>query len=158
MKPEIGIMDKDRAAVVDLLNALLADEAVLYTKTRNYHWNVKGMQFNDLHKFFDAQYAELNGIVDEVAERVRSLGGSAIGSLAEFLKRTRLKERAGVMPDAPGMLRTLLEDHESVIRYLRSDLKTAQEKHGDAGTSDFLTGLLEQHEKMSWMLRSFLEK
>jgi starvation-inducible DNA-binding protein len=192
MKPEIGVADKDRATVVDLLNALLADEAVLYTKTRNYHWNVRGMHFNDLHKFFDAQYGELNEIVDEVAERARSLGGVAIGSLAEFvmrargslecgeeivggdqaqslgrvavrslselLKRPRLNDRAGDMPDAPGMIRTLLEDHENVIRYLRSDLKTVQEKHGDAGTSDFLTGLMEQHEKMSWMLRSYLDK
>lgn len=158
MKPEIGIGDKERAAVVDILNVLLADEAILYTKTRNYHWNVKGMQFNDLHKFLDAQYGELNEIVDEVAERARSLGGNAIGSMAEFLKRARLKERAGIQPDAPGMLRTLLEDHETVIRYLRADLKISQEKYGDAGTSDFLTGLLGQHEKMAWMLRSFLEK
>ena len=139
MKPEIGIGDKERAGVVDILNVLLADEAVLYTKTRNYHWNVKGMQFN-------------------VAERARALGGTAIGSMAEFLKRARLKERAGIQPDAPGMLRTLLEDHETVIRYLRADLKIALEKYIDAGTSDFLTGLLEQHEKMAWMLRSTLEK
>lgn len=158
MKPEIGIADKERAAVVDILNVLLADEAILYTKTRNYHWNVKGMQFNDLHKFLDAQYGELNEIVDEVAERARALGGNAIGSMAEFLKRARLKERAGIQPDAPGMLRTLLEDHETIIRYLRADLKISQEKYGDAGTSDFLTGLMAQHEKMSWMLRSFLEK
>jgi starvation-inducible DNA-binding protein len=158
MKPEIGIGDKERAGVVDILNVLLADEAVLYTKTRNYHWNVKGMHFNDLHKFLDAQYGELNEMVDDVAERARALGGTAIGSMAEFLKRARLKERAGIQPDAPGMLRTLLEDHETVIRYLRADLKIALEKYIDAGTSDFLTGLLEQHEKMAWMLRSTLEK
>lgn len=158
MKPETGMADKDRDAVVAILNTLLADEAVLYTKTRNYHWNVRGMHFNDLHKFFDAQYGELNGIVDEVAERARSLGGLAIGTLAEFQKRARLKERPGVQPEAQGMIRGLLEDHEAVIRSLRADLQTAVEKHGDAGTSDFLTGLMEQHEKMAWMLRSFLEK
>jgi len=158
MKPDTGMADKDRDAVVAILNTLLADEAVLYTKTRNYHWNVRGMQFNDLHKFFDGQYGELNGIVDEVAERARALGGLAIGTLAEFQKRARLKERPGVQPEAQGMIRGLLEDHEAVIRSLRVDLKTVLDKHGDAGTSDFLTGLLEQHEKMAWMLRSFLEK
>ena len=158
MKPDTGMADKDRDAVVAILNTLLADETVLHTKTRNYHWNVRGLQFNDLHKFFDAQYAELNGIVDEVAERARALGGLAIGTLAEFQKRARLKERPGVQPEATGMLRGLLEDHEAVIRSLREDLKTVLEKHADAGTSDFLTGLMEQHEKMAWMLRSFLEK
>ncbi|HXG63403.1 MAG TPA: ferritin-like domain-containing protein, partial [Planctomycetota bacterium] len=82
MNVEIGLSEKNRAAVSEILNALLADEAVLYTKTRNYHWNVTGPQFNDLHKFFDEQYGELNEIVDDVAERVRSLGGRPIGTLA----------------------------------------------------------------------------
>lgn len=158
MKPEIGVPDKGRDAVVATLNALLADEAVLYTKTRNYHWNVRGMQFNDLHRFFDGQYGELNEIVDEVAERARALGGTAIGTLAEFQKQSRLKEKPGDVPDAAGMIRNLLADHESIIRTLRGDLQSALETHGDAGTSDFLTGLMEKHEKMAWMLRAFLEK
>jgi len=82
MKPNIGLRDGDSAAVVEILNRLLADEYVLYTKTRNYHWNVVGPQFNDLHKFFEAQYEAVDGIVDEVAERARSLGGRAWGTLA----------------------------------------------------------------------------
>ena len=85
-KPSIGLTDAQRAGVIEILNTLLADEYVLYTKTRNFHWNVTGPQFNDLHKFFEAQYAELNVIVDDVAERARPLGGEAAGSLAEFLR------------------------------------------------------------------------
>lgn len=156
MKLNIGIADKDRTAVADILNTLLADEYVLYTKTRNYHWNVVGPQFNDLHKFFEAQYEALNEVVDEVAERARTLGGRALGTLAEFSQHARLKERPGERPDARGMIADLLADHEAVVRQLREDLDLAV-KHKDTGTSDFLTGLMEKHEKMAWMLRAFLE-
>lgn len=156
MNVNIGIPNDKRDAAVTILNAVLADEYVLYTKTRNYHWNVVGPQFNDLHKFFEAQYEVLNDIVDEVAERATSLGGKAVGTLAGFVKTTRLRERPGEYPDARGMLGDLLDDHETVIRQLRIDLATAMDKLGDAGTSDFLTGLMEKHEKMAWMLRAFL--
>lgn len=155
MKPNIGLSDKGRESVVQILNTLLADEYLLYTKTRNYHWNVVGPQFNELHKFFESQYGELNGIVDEVAERARSIGGSASGTLAEFMSQTRLREQSG-NPEASEMISNLLGDHEAVIRFLRDDLTTCAEKHNDMGTSDFLTGLMEQHEKMAWMLRAFL--
>jgi len=156
MKPRIGIADDMRRGVVEILSTLLADEYVLYTKTRNYHWNVVGMQFNDLHKFFEAQYEALDDVIDEVAERARSLGGRALGTLAEFTERTRLKEEPKKAPEAKQMLANLLADHETLVRELRADLQTAMDKFGDAGTSDFLTGLMEKHEKMAWMLRSFL--
>jgi starvation-inducible DNA-binding protein len=158
MQPNIGLSDAGRHGVVKVLNTLLADEYVLYTKTRNYHWNVTGPQFNDLHKFFEAQYEELDAIVDDVAERARAVGGHAVGTLAEFARQTRLEERPGVYPEAPAMLKDLLGDHEALIRRLREDLETAAGKHRDAGTSDFLTGLMEKHEKMAWMLRAFLPK
>ena len=157
MKLEIGIVDKNREAVVKILNVLLSDESVLTTKTRNYHWNVRGMQFNDLHKFFDAQYEELADIADEVAERVRSLGGMAMGTLGEFQKQSRLKEHPGQFPGAKSMLENLLGDHETIVRNCRADQAICQEKYVDIGTSDFLTGLMEKHEKMAWMLRAFLE-
>jgi len=157
MKPSIGLSDSSRNGVLKLLAPLLADEYVLYTKTRNYHWNVVGPQFNDLHKFFEAQYEELDGFVDDVAERMRQLGGRSPGTLAEFSKATRLKEQPGQHPNARDMLTALLADHEAVITALRADLATAMDKFGDAGTSDFLTGLMEKHEKMAWMLRAFVE-
>ena len=98
MKPNVGVPDKARNLIVDILNTTLSDEYVLATKTRNYHWNVVGPQFNDLHKFFEVQYEALNDVVDEVAERARTLGGRAWGTLAEFTKASRLKERPGESP------------------------------------------------------------
>jgi starvation-inducible DNA-binding protein len=157
MKLNSGLSEKQLGGVVEILNTILADEYVLYTKTRNYHWNVTGMQFHDLHKFFESQYEELNDIVDDVAERARSLGGVALGSLSAFVERARLKEQGKKVPSAKDMIANLLADHEGVIRTLRADLVTCGEKYGDAGTNDFLTGLMEKHEKMAWMLRACLE-
>jgi starvation-inducible DNA-binding protein len=157
MNPNLGITDKDRTAVVKILNTLLADEYVLYTKTRNYHWNVVGPQFNDLHKFFGEQYEQLDGLVDDVAERARQLGGHSVATLSEFVEEARLKEHPGQYPSAEEMLENLLADHETIIRQLRVDAAIASDKLHDAGTNDFLVGLMESHEKMAWMLRSFLE-
>jgi starvation-inducible DNA-binding protein len=153
----IGLTDEQRDGVVLILTTLLADEYLLYTKTRNYHWNVVGPQFNDLHKFFEAQYNALNDIVDDMAERARAMGGRAIGTLAEFQKQTRLQEHPGEYPAASDMLANLLADHEATIRRLREDLETCAAKYHDMGTNDFLTAIMERHEKMAWMLRAFRE-
>ncbi len=157
MAVSVGLSQRQRQGVVEILSRLLADEYLLYTKTRNYHWNVVGPQFNDLHKFFEGQYEALEEFIDDVAERARTLGGTAVATLAEFLKLGRLKEHPGRYPPAREMLKNLLADHETLIQTLRRDLDVVMERHGDAGTSDFLTGLMEDHEKMAWMLRSFLE-
>ncbi|MCI0624155.1 MAG: DNA starvation/stationary phase protection protein [Acidobacteria bacterium] len=157
LNPNIGLSDEQRKGVSQILNKVLSDEYVLYTKTRNYHWNVRGPQFHDLHKFFEDQYNELNDVVDEIAERVRSLGGMAIGTLAEFAQHSRLKEFPGNYPDAREMVTDLLTDHEAVIRQLRMDLATVAEKYQDLGTNDYLTGLMERHEKIAWMLRAMVE-
>jgi starvation-inducible DNA-binding protein len=154
---QIGLDEKNRFGSAEVLNKLLSDEYVLYTKTRNYHWNVTGKDFSQLHKFFEEQYTQLDEIVDSVAERVRQVGFFAFGSLEQFSKFARLKEHVGDIPPAEQMIASLIQDHETIIRCLRDDLRTTNEKYNDAGTSDFLTGLMEQHEKMAWMLRAHLQ-
>ncbi|MCC7430002.1 DNA starvation/stationary phase protection protein [bacterium] len=156
MRPNIGISDSNRESVIKMLNVLLSDEFVLYTKTRNYHWNIVGHSFNDLHKFFEGQYEALDEIIDEVAERSRALGGFALGSLKDFLANTRLSETSDQVTDFRTTVTNLLNDHETIICNLRNELVACAEDFGDHGTSDFLTGLMEQHEKMAWMLRAFL--
>jgi starvation-inducible DNA-binding protein len=157
MEPELGLKGKDREGVIAILNGILADEFILYTETRNYHWNVSGPQFGGLHKFFEEQYNALNDIVDEVAERARTIGGRSFGTLAEFSKYARLKENPGEVPPARDMVGRLLKDHEALIRQLRQDLETCVGKYHDVGTNNFLTDLMNKHEKMAWMLRAHLE-
>jgi len=157
MNPNIGISDKNRAAVVKLLQGLLADEHVIYLKTRNAHWNVTGPHFNHLHKFFEEQYDQVEGFIDELAERIKQLGGHAPGTFKEYLAATRLKEHPGREFSAQEHVEQLLKDHETLIRQLRGDAESAGGKHADAGTEDFLVGLMESHEKMAWMLRASLK-
>lgn len=152
---EIDLNPTSRQAIVGYLNALLADEVVLATKTRNYHWNVVGPNFSALHQFFGAQYTELNENVDEVAERVRAIGGKPASTLVEFVAQARVSEESFRTAHSDEMVAKLLSDQESVIRSIRSDLVRIT-KLEDAGTVEFLTGLLEQHEKMAWTLRATL--
>jgi starvation-inducible DNA-binding protein len=156
MKTKLGLSGKSREAVVDVLSRLLADEHVLYVKTRNFHWNVTGLHFGVLHELFEKQYGELAERIDEVAERIRMLGGAAPGSMKEFLKLARIDEQPGGKLEAGKMIAALLGDHESVILFLREAIDVAG-SGGDAGTNDFLTALLEDHEKTAWMLRAHLE-
>jgi len=154
MKPTIGISDHDLEEVATLLNTLLADEYVLYTKTHNAHWNITGLSFYEMHKLFQAQYEALEIMIDDIAERVRSLGHFALGSLKDFLSVTNLSEEKDDFSSPEQMIQALLNDHETIIRMIRNDIIPISDKYKDLGTADFVTGLMEQHEKISWMLRS----
>jgi starvation-inducible DNA-binding protein len=156
-KTHIGISEKNLEAVALMLNTILSDETILYIKTRNYHWNVKGINFRELHKFFEKQYKELEVSIDEIAERVRYLGHYAVGSLNDFKTLSRLVENKQNNLTSEQMILGLLADHETIIRILREDLVKADQTYKDAGTCDFLTGLMKNHEKTAWMLRSHLE-
>ena len=136
---------------------MLANLSVIYSKTRNYHWNMTGPRFHTMHVFFEEQYKELGEAADEVAERIRSVGGFPIGSLQEFLDKSVLKEEPGVRPPVDGMIINLVRDHETIIKGLREDIDKCDDDYEDTGTADFLTGLMEQHEKLAWMLRAHLE-
>ena len=155
MKTNIGIKEKDTAAVAEILNKLLADHNVLYTKARNAHWNVVGPDFHAQHLFFETIYDALAETIDEIAERVRAIGHYAVGSLKEFLELTQLSEEKPAKNDSQSYIKALLNDFESVIISIRRNIETV-EKHGDAGTEDFLVGIMEAHEKTAWMLRAHL--
>ncbi|HTR28944.1 MAG TPA: DNA starvation/stationary phase protection protein [Puia sp.] len=157
MNTSIGITPKNTQAVATVLGKLLADEFVLYTKTRNAHWNVEGPDFHSMHIFFEQQYEELEDKVDEVAERMRKLGHYAPATLQSYLQLTHLTEQKRAKNDSLGFIKELTEDHESIIVFLRENIKPFADEYGDAGTSDFITGLMEEHEKMAWMLRAHLK-
>ncbi|HEX8016665.1 MAG TPA: DNA starvation/stationary phase protection protein [Flavobacterium sp.] len=157
MKANIGIKQENISKVAEILTKILADEFVLYTKTKRAHWNVEGPDFYNKHLFFEQQYDAIDEIVDTVAERIRSLGHYTPATLKDFLALTHLTEELQEKNDSNGFIKELLLDHESIIIYLRENINNIANEFQDAGTSDFITGLVETHEKMAWMLRAHLK-
>jgi starvation-inducible DNA-binding protein len=153
----IGLTQEQRQGVINLLNQDLADAYLLLVKTKKYHWDVVGPQFRSLHQLWEEHYQKLTLNIDALAERVRTLGGYPIGTMEGFLNIATLKEHAGNVPTATKMVANLVQDHEQVIRNLRGHIDQSAEEFHDQGTSDFLTGLMEEHEQIAWMLRSFIE-
>ncbi len=158
MTPLTGITQENALKTAQILNGILADEFLLYLKTRNAHWNVEDTDFYNKHKFFEEQYNQLDEIMDNVAERIRTLGHYAPATMKSYLQLTHLTELSRDDNDGAGFMHELLGDHESIIVHLRVNITHVADALKDIGTSDFLTQLLENHEKMAWMLRSHLKK
>jgi len=154
MQLNIGINTEQRTEIAAGLSRLLADSYTLYLKTHNYHWNVTGPQFNTLHQMFEMQYTELATAIDEIAERIRSLGVRAPGSYSEFAALTTIEEGSGE-ESAEEMTRQLVLGQEAVARTAREAFSAA-EKANDQPTADLLTQRMQIHEKTAWMLRSML--
>ena len=154
MKTLIGISAENREVVAHQLAKLLADEFVLYTKTLNAHWNLEGKDFHSVHLYFEELYNQSAEIVDSVAERIRQLDHYAPATLKNFLQLTHLTEQDEDGNDSLSLIKKLLIDHESIIEFIRGNVDEFADAHKDAGTSDFITGLMETHEKIAWMLRA----
>ncbi len=155
-KTFIGISDKNRKAIAEQLSKILADEFVLYSKTLNAHWNIEGPDFHAVHLYLETLYQEQQEIVDTVAEKIRVLGHYAPGQLSKYLELTHLSEKSLVKNDSSTFFAELLKDHESIIVFIRENIKPFAEKLKAEGISDYITGLMEQHEKTAWMLRAHL--
>lgn len=153
---DIGLGPQEREGSIRAMNVALANASLLNIKTKKFHWDVVGPQFSMLHKLWDEQYEILSNYIDEIAERIRMLGGYPIGTAQGFLESAELKEFPGQVPDATVAVRHLLADHETITRSLRAAVDVCADQLKDAGTADFLTGMLQGHEKMAWMLRSFV--
>jgi starvation-inducible DNA-binding protein len=154
MNINIGINEEDRKQIAEGLSKLLADTYTLYLKTHNFHWNVTGPMFQTLHLMFEAQYSELAGAVDVIAERIRALGFPAPGTYIDFAERSSIKEERGV-PAADQMIRQLVEGQEAAIRTARAASPLAERIH-DQVTADLLTERMQVHEKTAWMLRTLV--
>ncbi|MBN8504591.1 MAG: DNA starvation/stationary phase protection protein [Burkholderiales bacterium] len=153
---DIGISDKDRAAIATGLSRLLADTYTLYLTTHNFHWNVTGPMFNTLHAMFMAQYTELWNAVDPIAERIRALDHVAPGSYAQFKALSSLPDAPQEPPRALEMVALLARGHEAVARTARA-LFPVVDKADDQPSADLLTQRLDVHEKTAWMLRALLK-
>ena len=148
----IGITSEQRAIVSDGLKALLADSYTLYLQTHNFHWNVTGPKFHDLHLLFEEHYTELAVAVDDIAERVRTLGAVAPGTYREFAALSNIEETEGV-PSADDMVAILTASHEQVVRTCRDVLKLAQAADDESSVA-LISDRMRIHEKTAWMLRS----
>lgn len=154
----IELEHNNRKEVIRVLNNSLSDEYVLSTKTKNYHWNVAGPHFHNLRALFGYQCTELDVLIDRVGERVRALGGTAFGTMTEFLRCTRLQERPRVHPNELTMAEDLYDDHMILLRSLRGSLAGNASLRSDIGTTELLTRAMQQHEKMASILQSVFGK
>ena len=148
----IGISKENRLEIADGLKRLLADSYTLYLQTHNFHWNVTGLQFRELHLMFEEHYTELAVAVDDIAERIRALDIAAPGTYKEFSRLSSIEEVEGV-PISSKMVELLTKGHEQVIRTAREVLKIAQ-KSDDESTASLVSDRMRIHEKTSWMLRA----
>lgn len=155
MDVNIGLDDVKRKAIAEGLSRVLADSYTLYLKTHNFHWNVTGPHFSQLHLMFETHYNELALAVDAIAERIRSLGAFAPGSYSQFAELSSIAEETG-NPSWQAMVEQLVAGHEAVVRTCRSVLGQAQEAE-DESTASLIGDRMSVHEKTAWMLRSLLE-
>ncbi len=156
MKPNIGISEKRLKNSSSLLSDVLANEMILYVKTRKAHWNVSGESFMELHKLYENHYKQLELIIDEIAERIGKLGHKTIGTMNEFLKLASISESPNKYSGSKDTIKELLQNHETLIIQLRKNVEECAEINKDAGTADFLTGIMEEHETITWILRRYL--
>ncbi|SFK69916.1 Dps family protein [Methylophaga sulfidovorans] len=149
---DIGINKQDRQDIADGLKNLLADSYTLYLQTHNFHWNVSGPQFRELHLMFEEQYTELAVAVDDIAERIRTLDVAAPATYKAFAELSSIKEVEGV-PEAKEMVGLLTHGHEQVVKTCRKVLKLAQEAD-DESSASLVSDRMRVHEKTAWMLRA----
>lgn len=156
MKIQIGIADNHRQAIANQLIKILADENVLYIKTKNAHWNVEGADYYDKHTFFETQCKQLDNIINSIAERIRSLGHYVPATLQSYLSLTHFTEQNGEKHNSQAFITVLLQDHQSLILILCEYIMSCKDDLHDIATSHFITRLLEVHQKMAWFLRSHI--
>jgi len=151
-----SIPNQNKEVVSTFLNLLLADEYVLYTKTRAAHWNVDGSNYFELHVFLENQFNRLDYMIDEIAEQIRSLGFFVSGSLKDFMSIAQMNDDHDNYRDSKEIFEKLRNDHDTIIRVIKHEIHPISKKLKDPNTALFISGLMEQHQKMAWMLRFFM--
>ena len=158
VKSKSAVLNNASIEIAELTKEVLADQFVLYTKARNYHWNVTGSQFYNLHSAFEKIYDQLAEDIDSVAERIRTLGLKAPGTMQEFLSLSSLKEEPGKYPEASVMVQKIVSDFEAIIGKLDSSAHKMQNEFRDEVTAGIFYGLMEKYQKTVWMLKSLIEE
>ena len=151
---QIGLEKAELTPAIKALNALLSSYHLFYINVRGSHWNVKGEHFFTLHPKFEELYTELQLQIDEIAERILTLGGTPLHAYSDFAERSGIKEDKGVFDGRACVLgvvkglQTLIEEQRAVIEIAESA--------SDQGTADIVTGYIQAQEKEIWMYNAFL--
>jgi starvation-inducible DNA-binding protein len=154
---KIGWKPEQIDKISHALNSVLANYNVHFQKLRNFHWNVTGSDFFDLHTEFEEQYKEALEHIDEIAERIRVFGETPFSTMKEYLDESEIKESSSTQMDSDLMVRELLSDYRVLLQYLSAVVQIASEQH-DAGTENLIKSFIKKIEKHHWMLSSFLAK
>ncbi|MCL4167032.1 UNVERIFIED_CONTAM: hypothetical protein GTU68_033806 [Idotea baltica] len=149
----LGYTKLETAELVDALNKLLANYSVHYQKLRNFHWNVKGSDFFDIHEKFEDQYNDVKVVADDIAERIRVFGQTPYSTMKEFLQHSDIKE-SGTDLTGLEMVKEILRDYENLLESMFNILEITIEV-GDSGTEDMIKGFVKKTEKNHWMLTAF---
>ncbi len=147
----IDLSNKTSHVVATALNEILADTFVLYVKTKNFHWHVSGPHFRDYHLMFDEQAAQIFATVDDLAERVRKIGGTTLRSVGQITKLTKLTENNKDFVEPHDMLNELIADHKMIIANMRAAHKLT-EKFDDVATASLLETFIDGAERRLWFL------
>lgn len=152
---KLGFDSEETQEVVKNLDVLLANLHVHYQKLRNYHWNVVGHDFFELHDVFEQEYNAVKLEIDEVAERIRVFGKTPTSTLKEYLEVSEIQE-TGTDLSSDEMVKEILSDFEILLSFMVECVEAA-DKVGDIATNDLVTGYIKRTEKLHWMLSSFIK-
>jgi starvation-inducible DNA-binding protein len=147
----IDISSEASVPVIAALNEIVSDSFVLYVKTKNFHWHVSGPHFRDYHLLFDEQSEQIFGSIDDLAERVRKIGGTTIRSLGQIAKLTSLSENNEAFVEPQKMLLELIEDHKKVVHKMRKAHEVADDAN-DVATASLLENTIDEAERRLWFL------
>lgn len=153
---KMGWSTEEVERITSALNDLLANYSVHYQKLRNYHWNVKGPDFFDLHEQFEQQYTESLQHIDDIAERIRIFSMTPVSTLQEYLEMSEIKETTSNL-SSELMVRELITDYTVLLNFMFTVVEVATEQH-DAGTEEMVKKFINSIEKHHWMLSAFLAK
>lgn len=151
---DIGLAQAEVKPIVNELNKLLSSYHIFYINVRGYHWNVKGEHFFSLHEQFEQLYTQLQLQIDEIAERILTLGGTPLHAYSDFTESSKIEEDKNVF-DGRQCVAGLVKGLQELIEEQRAVIETADEA-SDEGSADLLTGYVQEQEKLIWMYNAFL--
>jgi len=151
---QIGLNEQQSKSLAGSLNKLMANYTVFYINVRGYHWNIKGEKFFELHAKFEELYNDIVLKIDEIAERIKTLGDTPLHTFSDYLELSSIKETRNVS-NGKECIQQILNAFKELLMMQREILKEAQDTN-DEGTSALMSDYIRQQEKQVWMYTAWL--